>query len=79
MNSNDAGKKVIDIIARELGVNMDDIKMESTFVDDLGADTLDIVDLVMKFEDEFNLEIPDEDAEKIQTVQDAISYVQSHM
>jgi len=78
MSQNDVQKRIIDIIARELGVNMDDIKMDATFVEDLGADSLDIVELVMKFEDEFNLEIPDEEAEKIQTVQDAISYVQAH-
>jgi len=78
MSGNDVEKRVIDIIASELGVNVDDIKMEATFVEDLGADSLDIVELVMKFEDEFNLEIPDEDAEKIQTVNDAISYLQAH-
>ena len=78
MSQNDVQKRIIDIIARELGVNMDDIKMDATFVEDLGADSLDIVELVMKFEDEFNLEIPDEEAEKIQTVQDAVSYVQAH-
>ncbi|MBW2147474.1 MAG: acyl carrier protein [Deltaproteobacteria bacterium] len=78
MSSNDVEKKVIDIIMRELGVNVEDVKMDSTFVEDLGADSLDIVELVMKFEDEFNLEIPDEDAEKIQTVQDAVNYLQSH-
>lgn len=78
MSGNDVEKRVIDIIARELGVSVDDIKLDSTFVDDLGADSLDIVELVMKFEDEFSLEIPDEEAEKIQTVKDAISYVQAH-
>ncbi len=78
MSNNDVEKKVIDIIIRELGVTADDVKMDSTFVEDLGADSLDIVELVMKFEDEFNLEIPDEEAEKIQTVQDAINYVQAH-
>jgi acyl carrier protein len=78
MSGNDVEKRVIDIIARELGVSVDDIKLDSTFVDDLGADSLDIVELVMKFEDEFSLEIPDEEAEKIQTVKDAINYVQAH-
>ena len=78
MSNNDVEKKVMDIITRELGVNADDVKKDSTFVEDLGADSLDIVELVMKFEDEFNLEIPDEEAEKIQTVQDAINYVQTH-
>ncbi len=75
---NNVEKKVIDIISRELGVNAEDIKMDSTFIEDLGADSLDIVELVMKFEDEFNLQIPDEEAEKIQTVQDAINYIQAH-
>lgn len=79
MSNNNVEQKVIDIISRELGVNVDEIKKDSTFVEDLGADSLDIVELVMKFEDEFSIEIPDEDAEKIQTVNDAVSYVQAHI
>jgi len=69
------GKK---IVAEQLGVNEADIKTESSFVDDLGADSLDTVELVMALEDEFETEIPDEDAEKITTVQQAIDYVSSH-
>jgi acyl carrier protein len=61
-----------------LGVNEADVKNESAFVDDLGADSLDTVELVMALEDEFETEIPDEDAEKITTVQQAIDYVTAH-
>ncbi len=66
------------IIADQLGVAEGDVTLEAHFVDDLGADSLDTVELVMKFEDDFGLEIPDEDAEKIQTVQNAIDYIQAH-
>ena len=62
-------------VAEQLGVNEGDIKSESSFVDDLGADSLDTVELVMALEEEFECEIPDEDAEKITTVQQAIDYV----
>ena len=66
------------IIAEQLGVNEAEIKSESSFVDDLGADSLDTVELVMALEEEFETEIPDEDAEKITTVQLAIDYIKSH-
>lgn len=66
------------IIVDQLGVNEDDVSADAHFVDDLGADSLDTVELVMKFEEDFDIEIPDEDAEKIQTVQDAIDYIQAH-
>ena len=66
------------IIAEQLGVNEEEIETESSFVDDLGADSLDTVELVMALEEEFETEIPDEDAEKITTVQQAIDYVKSH-
>jgi acyl carrier protein len=66
------------IIVDQLGVNEDQVKGDAHFVDDLGADSLDTVELVMKFEEDFDIEIPDEDAEKIQTVQDAIDYIQAH-
>ncbi len=66
------------IIVDQLGVNDTDVKPESHFVDDLGADSLDTVELVMKFEEDFDIEIPDEDAEKIQTVNDAIDYIKTH-
>jgi acyl carrier protein len=71
-------QRVKKIVAEQLGVNEADVKNESAFVDDLGADSLDTVELVMALEDEFETEIPDEDAEKITTVQQAIDYVTSH-
>jgi len=71
-------QRVKKIIAEQLGVNEAEIKKESSFVDDLGADSLDTVELVMALEEEFETEIPDEDAEKITTVQQAIDYVTSH-
>ncbi len=71
-------EKVKLIIIEQLGVEEEDVKMESSFVDDLGADSLDIVELVMALEEEFDLEIPDEDAEKIRAVGEAIKYVQDH-
>ncbi len=66
------------IIVEQLGVDEADVKMESHFVDDLGADSLDTVELVMKLEEDFDIEIPDEDAEKIQTVRDAVDYINAH-
>jgi len=71
-------EKVKAIIVDQLGVNESDVTAEAHFVDDLGADSLDTVELVMKFEEDFDIEIPDEDAEKIQTVQDAIDYINAH-
>ncbi len=68
-------EKVKEIIAKQLGVNAAEITPESSFVEDLGADSLDTVELVMAFEEAFNVEIPDEDAEKIQKVKDAIDYI----
>jgi acyl carrier protein len=68
-------KKVKEIIIEQLGVSEEEVKPEASFVDDLGADSLDLVELVMALEEEFGQEIPDEDAEKIATVQDAISYI----
>jgi len=70
--------KVKEIIVEQLGVKLSDVSGNASFVDDLGADSLDTVELVMKFEEDFDIEIPDEDAEKIQTVQDAISYIQAN-
>ena len=67
------------IVAEHLGVNEGDIKNESTFVDDLGADSLDTVELVMALEEEFECDIPDEEAEKITSVQQAIDYVNAHL
>ncbi len=68
--------KIKDIIAKQLGVDIEKTTPEASFIDDLGADSLDTVELVMAFEEAFNIEIPDEDAEKILSVQDAISYVE---
>lgn len=66
------------IIVEQLGVNESDVISDAHFIDDLGADSLDTVELVMKFEEDFDIEIPDEDAEKIQTVQNAVDYIQAH-
>ena len=76
--SEELTKKVFSIIAEQLGVDEEEIKLDASFVDDLGADSLDIVELVMALEEEYGIEIPDEDAEKIQTVQDAINYIKDH-
>ncbi len=70
--------KVKSIIADQLGVGEDEIKPESSFIEDLGADSLDIVELVMAMEEEFEVEIPDEEAENIKTVGDAINYIKAH-
>jgi len=72
-------QRVKKIVAEQLGVNESEIKNESSFVDDLGADSLDTVELVMALEEEFECEIPDEEAEKITNVQQAIDYVNSHV
>ena len=71
-------ERVKNIIVTQLGVNADEVKNESKFIDDLGADSLDTVELVMALEEEFETEIPDEDAEKITSVQEAIDYVKSN-
>jgi acyl carrier protein len=71
-------QRVKKIVAEQLGVNESEVKSESSFVNDLGADSLDTVELVMALEEEFECEIPDEDAEKITTVQQAIDYVLAH-
>ena len=69
--------KVKQIIAEKLGVSEDKVNPQASFVDDLGADSLDQVELIMAFEDAFDVEIPDEDAEKLKTVKDAIDYLQT--
>ncbi|MHB8156019.1 MAG: acyl carrier protein [Desulfocucumaceae bacterium] len=71
-------EKVKAIITEQLGVEEADIKMESSFIEDLGADSLDIVELVMALEEEFDIVIPDEDAEKIRTVGEAVNYIKEH-
>jgi acyl carrier protein len=72
-------KRVKEIIVEQLGVNESEVTPEAKFVDDLGADSLDLVELVMALEEEYNIEISDEEAEKIQTVGDAIEYIQAHV
>ncbi len=69
-------EKVKDIIAKQLGVDSEKVTQEASFIEDLGADSLDTVELVMAFEEAFNIEIPDEDAEKILKVHDAIKYIE---
>jgi len=71
--------KIKQIVADQLGIDEDEVAPEASFIDDLGADSLDIVELIMAFEEEFDLEIPDEDAEKITTVQDAVDYINDHL
>jgi acyl carrier protein len=70
-------EKVKEIIAKQLGVNPADVVPDASFVEDLGADSLDTVELVMAFEETFNIEIPDEDAEKIAKVKDAVEYIKN--
>ena len=70
--------KVKAIIVEQLGAEEEDVKVDSSVVDDLGADSLDIVELIMAMEEEFELEIPDEDAEKIRTVGEAVKYIKEH-
>jgi len=70
--------KLKEILADVLGVKIEDIKAENKFVDDLGADSLDLVELIMSFEDKFGIEISDEEAEKIISVKDALDYINSH-
>ena len=74
----DIAKRVKEIVTEQLGVEEDQVVPAAAFMDDLGADSLDTVELVMALEEEFDIEIPDEDAEKIQTVQDAIDYITEH-
>jgi acyl carrier protein len=75
----DVAERVKKIVVEQLGVNEDQVTEDASFVDDLGADSLDTVELVMALEEEFECEIPDEDAEKITTVREAIEYVNSHL
>ncbi|GEL73494.1 acyl carrier protein [Myxococcus sp. AM001] len=78
MSTSTIEAKVKSIIADQLGVGEDEIKPESSFIEDLGADSLDIVELVMAMEEEFEVEIPDEEAENIKTVADATNYINTH-
>jgi acyl carrier protein len=72
-------RRVIEIIVEQLGVSTEEVTLEASFIDDLGADSLDLVELIMAMEEEFGLEISDEDAEKIQTVQDVVNYINEHI
>ena len=74
----DIVERIKRLIAENLGVALEEVRPDAAFIDDLGADSLDIVELVMAIEKEFDVEIPDEDAEEISTVQDAIDYIQDH-
>ncbi len=74
----DVEQQVKSIIVEQLGVDESQVELKASFVDDLGADSLDIVELVMAFEEAFAIEIPDEDAEKITTVGDAVTYIEAH-
>ena len=71
-------ERVKNVIVDQLSVDADEVTLEASFVDDLGADSLDVVELIMGLETEFDIEIPDEDAEKISTVGDAVEYLKSH-
>jgi acyl carrier protein len=73
----DRASKIKEIIEKELGVEREKLVPEASFIEDLGADSLDIVELVMEFEKEFNIDIPDEDAEKLRTVGDAVAYLEA--
>jgi len=77
MNSDEIFEKIKNVIIDQLGTEEDNITLEAAFIDDLGADSLDIVELIMALEEEFDLEIPDEEAEKITTVGDVVEYIKS--
>ena len=79
MSSEEIFEKVKSIIVEQLGVTETSVTMEASFIDDLGADSLDIVELVMALEEEFDIEIPDSDAEKVVTVGDVVDYIKDHV
>ena len=79
MNSEEVFGKVKDIIVEQLGVAENTVALESSFIDDLGADSLDIVELIMALEEEFDMEIPDSDAEKVITVNDVVEYIKENV
>lgn len=76
-SNEEISERIVSIIVEQLGVSKEEVVPQASFIEDLGADSLDIVELIMALEEEYDMEIPDEDAEKIQTVQDVISYVQT--
>ena len=77
--SSSVAERVIEIVSEQMGVNNDQVTKETSFINDLGADSLDTVELVMELEEEFDINIPDEDAEKIETVGQAIKYIEEHL
>lgn len=79
MSKEEIFNKVRDIVVEQLGVEADEVNIDSTFIDDLGADSLDIVELIMAFEEEFGIEIPDEAAEKIKTVSNVVDYIDQEL
>ena len=79
MSEKNTDQKIKDIIVEQLSVNAEQVTPEAKFIEDLGADSLDIVELVMAMEEVFDVEIPDEEAENIRTVQDAVNYIQEHL
>ena len=79
MSSEEVFEKVKEIIKEQLGVSESAVTLEASFIDDLGADSLDIVELVMALEEEFNIEIPDADAEKVVTVEDVVEYIKENV
>ena len=79
MNTEEVFEKVKGIIVEQLGVSEASVTMDASFIDDLGADSLDIVELVMALEEEFDMEIPDTDAEKVVTVSDVVEYIKEHV
>ena len=79
MSSEEIFEKVKNIIVEQLGASESSITLESSFIDDLGADSLDIVELIMALEEEFDIEIPDSDAEKVATVGDVVDYIKDHV
>ena len=79
MSSEEVFEKVKNIIVEQLGATESSVTMEASFIDDLGADSLDIVELIMALEEEFDIEIPDADAEKVVTVGDVVEYIKDHI
>jgi len=79
MTNEEIFSKVKDLVSKHLNIDEKEVTKEASFIEDLGADSLDTVELIMSFEEEFNIEIPDEDAESIKTVQNVVDYIQQHV